>query len=87
MSTTTMTAAASSKKHVQKLDDFTKVKDADKFKRQLFVYTSEYAVDLDTDEKQICFTLSFMKGGLPEEFAANFIGQVIEQPGTVLEYS
>ena len=75
---TTVTAAPS-KKHVQKLDDFIDVKDADKFKRQIFVYTSEYSADLDTDEKQIRFALSFMKGGLPEKFAANFIDQVINQ--------
>jgi Retrotransposon gag protein len=43
------------------------------------VYTSEYAAGLDADEKQICFALSFMKGGLPEKFVANFIDQVIEQ--------
>ena len=43
------------------------------------MYTSEYAADLDTDEKKICFALSFMKRGLPEKFAANFIDQVIEQ--------
>ena len=43
------------------------------------MYTSEYATDLDTDEKQIRFALSFMKGGLPEKFMANFIDQVIEQ--------
>ena len=76
---TTTTTAAPSKKHVQKPDDFIEVKDADKFKRQLFVYTSEYAAELDTDEKQIRFALSFMKGGLLEKFAANFIDQVIEQ--------
>ena len=76
---TTTTAAAPSKKHVQKLDDFIEVKDADKFKRQLFVYTSEYAAELDPDEKQIRFALRFMKGGLPEKFMANFIDQIIEQ--------
>ena len=43
------------------------------------MYTSEYSADLDTDEKKIRFALSFMKGGLPEKFAANFIDQVIEQ--------
>jgi hypothetical protein len=77
--TTTTTIAAPSKKHVQKPDDFIESKDADKFKRQLFMYTSEYSAELDTNEKRICFTLNFMKGGLPEKFAANFIDQVIEQ--------
>ena len=78
---TTTTAAAPSKKHVQKLDDFTEVKDTNKFKRQLFVYISEYATNLNTDKKKIHFALSFifMKGGLPEKFAANFIDQVIKQ--------
>jgi hypothetical protein len=76
---TTTTVAAPSKKHVQKLDDFIEVKDANKFKRQLFVYISKYAADLNTDEKKIRFALSFMKGVLPEKFAANFIDQVIEQ--------
>ena len=74
-----MTVAAPSKKHVQKPDDFIESKDADKFKRQLFIYTSKYAAELDTNEKKICFALSFMKGGLPAKFAANFIDQVIEQ--------
>ena len=64
---------------MQKLDDFIEVKDADKFKQQLFMYSSKYATNLNTDEKKICFALSFMKGGLPEKFAANFIDQVIEQ--------
>ena len=76
---TTTTTAAPSKKHMQKSDDFIKVKDTDKFKRQLFVYTSEYAAELDTDEKQIHFALSLMKERLPEKFAANFIDQVIKQ--------
>ena len=71
--------AAPSKKHVQKPDDFIDVKDTDKFKQQIFVYTSEYGADFNTKEKQICFALSFMKGGLPEKFAANFIDQVIDQ--------
>ena len=62
----TATAVVPSKKHVQKLDDFIESKDMDKFKRQLFIYTSEYSADLDTDEKKIRFALSFMKGGLPE---------------------
>ena len=75
--TTVMTAP--SKKHVRKPDDFIDVKDANKFKRQVFVYINEYAVDFDTDEKWIRFTLSFMTGGLPEKFAANFIDQVIDQ--------
>ena len=43
------------------------------------MYISKYATELDTNEKQIHFALSFMKGGLPEKFAANFIDQVIEQ--------
>ena len=75
---TTVTVAPS-KKHVQKPDDFIDVKDANKFKRQVFLYTSEYAADFDTDEKRIRFTLSFMTGGLPEKFAANFVDQVIDQ--------
>ena len=75
---TTTTVAAPSKKHVQKPDDFIEVEDTDRFKQQLFMYISEYAANLNTDEKKICFTLSFMKGGLPEKFAANFINQVIE---------
>jgi hypothetical protein len=75
---TTVTAAPS-KKHVRKPDDFIDVKDANKFKRQVFVYINEYAADFDTDEKRIRFTLSFMTGGLPEKFAANFIDQVIDQ--------
>jgi Retrotransposon gag protein len=75
---TTVTAAPS-KKHVRKPDDFIDVKDANKFKRQVFVYINKYAVDFDTDEKRIRFTLSFMTGGLPEKFAANFIDQVIDQ--------
>ena len=73
------TVAVSSKKHVQKLDDFIEVRDANKFKQQLFMYTSKYTADLDTDEQKICFAQSFMKGGLPEKFAANFIDQVIKQ--------
>ena len=71
--------ATPGKKHVKKPDDFVDVKDAAKFKRQVFLYTSEYAVDFDTDEKRIRFTLSFMTGGLPEKFAANFVDQVIDQ--------
>ena len=75
---TTVTAAPG-KKHVRKPDDFIDVKDANKFKWQVFMYINEYAADFDTDEKRICFTLSFMTGGLPEKFAANFIDQVIDQ--------
>ena len=47
---TTVTAAPS-KKHVRKPDDFIDVKDANKFKRQVFVYINEYPTDFYTDEK------------------------------------
>ena len=82
---TTVTVAPS-KKHVQKPDDFIDVKDANKFKWQIFMYTNEYSADFDTNKKQICFTLSFMKGGLPEKFAANFIDQVIDQAAVSVLY-
>jgi hypothetical protein len=78
MSTTTPTVPP--KKHVQKPDDFVDAKDYEKFRRQAFVYMSEYPDDFNTDAKRIRFTISFMKGGLPEKFAANFVDSIMDQP-------
>ena len=61
------------KSHVQKPEDFTETKQWDKFKRQSFVYLEENRRDFPDGETVIWFLISFMTGGLPEKFAANFI--------------
>ena len=68
------------KSHVARPEDFVDSKDYDKFNRQIFVYTAEYHTDFSTDESRIRFALSFMKGGLPEKFVANYINQVMVMP-------
>jgi flagellar motor switch protein FliG len=45
----------------------------------MFLYTEEYTAEFDTDTKKVQFMLSFMKGGLPEKFAANFIDKIMNQ--------
>ena len=66
------------KKHIKKPEDFTDVKNWDKFKRQEFLYYEEYEDEFGYDEStRIRFDLSFFTGGLPEKFAANFIDQAM----------
>jgi hypothetical protein len=64
------------KSHVKKPEDFEDAKQWDKYKRQTFVYIEENKKDFDSDESVVRFLLSFMTGGLPEKFAANFIDEV-----------
>jgi hypothetical protein len=65
------------KSHVKKPEDFENAKQWDKYKRQTFVYIQENKKDFDNDESVIRFLLSFMMGGLPEKFAANFIDEIM----------
>jgi hypothetical protein len=86
-------AAGSTKKHIQKPDDFTDSKDWEKFNRQAFVYMTEYEGDFPTDGSQICFLFSFFKEGLPEKFTANYIDKIINQTtnpkdwGTIVDFA
>ena len=66
------------KSHVQKPEDFTDTKQWDKFKQQSFVYLEENRRDFPDGETVIHFLLSFMTGGLPEKFAANFIDDLTD---------
>jgi hypothetical protein len=85
-------AAGSTKKHIQKPDNFLESKDWDKFHRQAFVYMEEYENDFTSDASQIHFLLSFFKGGLPEKFAANYIDKIMVQTtipkdwGTIVDF-
>jgi hypothetical protein len=65
------------KSHVKKPEDFDDAKQWDKYKRQTFVYIQENKKDFSNGESVVRFLLSFMTGGLPEKFAANFIDEVI----------
>jgi hypothetical protein len=65
------------KSHVKKPEDFDDAKQWDKYKRQTFVYIQENKKDFSSSESVVRFLLSFMTGGLPEKFAANFIDEVI----------
>jgi hypothetical protein len=67
------------KSHVKKPEDFEDAKQWDKYKRQTFVYIQENQKDFDGDESIVRFLLSFMTGGLPEKFAANFIDEVVAE--------
>ena len=82
--TVTTAAGGSKKKHIKKLEDFTNVKDWDKFKRQEFLYYEEYENEFTNDATHIRFDPSFFVGGLPEKFTANFIDQIIND--TVLRW-
>jgi hypothetical protein len=66
------------KSHIQKPEDFTETKQWDKFKRQSFVYLEENRWDFPDGETVIRFLISFMTGGLPEKFAANFIDDLTD---------
>ena len=66
------------KSHIQKPEDFTDTKQWDKFKRQSFVYLEENRRYFPDKEMVIQFLLSFMVGGLPEKFAANFINNLTD---------
>jgi hypothetical protein len=66
------------KSHIQKPEDFTDTKQWDKFKRQSFVYLEENRRYFPDEEMVIQFLLSFMVGGLPEKFAANFINDLTD---------
>jgi Retrotransposon gag protein/Zinc knuckle len=65
------------KSHVKKPEDFEDAKQWDKYKQQTFVYIQENKKDFSGDESIVRFLLSFMTGGLPEKFAANFIDEVV----------
>jgi hypothetical protein len=71
--------APSRKRHIQKPEPFTDVKDWDKFKRQEFLYYEEYEEDFADDSSRIRFNLSFFTGGLPAKFMANFLDQHMNQ--------
>jgi len=66
------------KSHVKKPEDFVDAKQWDRFKRQTYIYIQENAKDFSDDQQVIHFLLSFMTGGLPEKFAANFIDDLTE---------
>jgi Retrotransposon gag protein/Zinc knuckle len=67
------------KTHVKKPEDFDDAKDWDRYKRQTFVYIQENAKDFTNEESEVRFLLSFMTGGLPEKFAANFIDELMDE--------
>ena len=79
----TAVAGTPKKKHIKHPDDLLDAKDWVTFKRQVFIYTSEYPADFASDEASIRFILSFFKGGLPQKFAANFIDSVVDGATTV----
>jgi Retrotransposon gag protein len=66
------------KSHIQKPEDFTDTKQWDKFRQQSFIYLEENRRDFPDEEMVIRFLLSFMVGGLPEKFAANFIDDLTD---------
>jgi hypothetical protein len=66
------------KSHVKKPEDFEDAKQWDHYRRQTFVYIQENAKDFTGDKSVVRFLLSFMTGGLPEKFAANFIDDLME---------
>jgi hypothetical protein len=66
------------KSHVKKPDDFEEMKQWNRFKWQTFVYIQENVRDFSNDKEVIRFLLSFMTGGLPEKFAANFIDDLMD---------
>jgi hypothetical protein len=68
----------SKKSHIKKPDDFDDSKQWDRYKRQTFVYIQENKKDFAGGESIVRFLLSFMTGGLPEKFAANFIDDLME---------
>src|SRR6202040_1303069 len=76
---TSAMAAPNNNKHVNKQEPLTDAKDWEKFKRQSFIYLSEYEAEFTSQESTIRFLLRFFTGGLPERFAANFIDAIIEQ--------
>jgi hypothetical protein len=64
--------------HIKKPEDFEDAKQWDRYRRQTFVYIQENAKDFTGDESVVRFLLSFMTGGLPEKFTANFINDLME---------
>jgi hypothetical protein len=71
-------AVPSKKSHIKKPDDFDDSKYWDCYKQQTFVYIQENKKDFASGESVVRFLLSFMTGGLPEKFAANFIDDLME---------
>jgi hypothetical protein len=67
------------KSYIKKPEDFKDAKQWEKYKRQTFVYIQENKKDFSDDESIVRFLLSFMTGGLPEKFAANFIDEVVAE--------
>src|ERR1700723_3273085 len=76
---TSAMAAPNNNRHVMKPELLMDAKDWEKFKRQSFIYLSEYATEFTQQETIIRFLLSFFTGELPEKFAANFGDAIIEQ--------
>ena len=54
--------------------DFTDASKWREFRRSVLLYMAAYEGDpaLDTEKKKILFVLSYMKGGLPGEWAENY---------------
>ena len=75
---TSVMAVPNNNKHVMKPEPLTDAKDWEKFRRQSFIYMTEYATEFTQPEMGIRFLLSFFTGGLPKKFAANFIDAIID---------
>ena len=76
---TSAMAAPNNHKHVNKPEPLTDARDWEKFKRQSFIYLSEYEEEFTTQESTIRFLLSFFTAGLPEKFAANYVDVIMGQ--------
>ncbi len=68
-----------SKSHVAKPDPFRERKDFDKFARSCYLYFAANGHEFPTDQSKILFCLSYMKEGLPGQFAENVIQRQIDR--------
>jgi hypothetical protein len=66
------------KNHIAKPDSFKDQRDFDKFNQSAYLYTAANPGEFPDDKSKVMFYLSYMKEGLPGQFAENVVQQMME---------
>jgi hypothetical protein len=66
------------KSHIAKPDPFKERRDFHKFIQSTFLYTTANPREFPSDDSKIMFYLSYMKEGLPGQFAENVVQKMME---------
>jgi zinc knuckle protein len=66
------------KNHVAKPDPFKERREFDRFTRSAYLYTTANPGEFPDDKSKVLFYLSYMKEGLPGQFAENVVQQMMD---------